>query len=233
MLLDIEADSPVVMVPRSSTSFDMLVIDLGHLKATNKFQSAGTMGTIRGESVPTQTPSAVPTQSMKGDEKQDLASFCLVGVEDLASSYGVSQAMTGSLKSPEAEKECLSWQAARFTGPCLLDCIELSLSDMDVFTAKRESGRDQVRMPKLLTMGRNRGAMLADKCKLNLRIERNLCNDLSKAGTICNVLYLVVSKIESILWIPYMVFWYHKTRNSCEQMLCQMSRKVTLCQMWV
>ena len=160
----------------------MLVIDLGHLRAINRFQFSGTEGTIRGKLLSTQT-SAVVTQSVKEDERREPSSFSVVG-SDLPSSYGVSQSMTEPLQSPDAEKERHFWQSAQFTGPCLLDCIDLSLSDMDVFTAKRERGQDEVRKSNKSTIGRNRGPMLADKCKFNLKIERNLCNDLSKAGNI-------------------------------------------------
>jgi vacuolar protein sorting-associated protein 13D len=177
VLLDIEADSPLIMVPRSAAASDMFVIDLGHLRATNKFLFSGTEGTIKGRSVSTGESAGV-TQSMKDNESSSLSA---IG-SDLPSSYGVSQSMTGpALQSPDAENECRSWQSAQFTGPCLLDCIDLSLSDMDVFTAKKERRQDEVRKSDKSAIVKNRGPMLADKCKLNLKIERNLCNDLSKA----------------------------------------------------
>ena len=67
----------------------------------------------------------------------------------------------------------------RFRGPCLLDFIDLSLSDVNVFTARKMS--ESQGWP--VAFEKRGGRVLADKCQLNLKIERNLCKDLSKNGT--------------------------------------------------
>ena len=44
--LDIEAGAPILLIPHSSKTMDVLVVDLGQLTVSNKFQKDGSEGTV-------------------------------------------------------------------------------------------------------------------------------------------------------------------------------------------
>ena len=46
LLLELHAGSPVILLPVSSHSPELLVVDLGKLSVSNSFRRAGTEGTI-------------------------------------------------------------------------------------------------------------------------------------------------------------------------------------------
>lgn len=46
MLIEVNAGSPVLLLPLSSNSYEMLVADLGKLTVGNRFRRAGSEGTI-------------------------------------------------------------------------------------------------------------------------------------------------------------------------------------------
>ena len=49
LLLDIEAASPILLIPHSSETHAVLVADLGNLKLRNKFIVDGETGTLRAQ----------------------------------------------------------------------------------------------------------------------------------------------------------------------------------------
>ncbi len=64
-----------------------------------------------------------------------------------------------------------------FRGPCLLDCIEVNLSEVDVFSAKRVPARGEN-----FRIERERGNVLKEKGAAKLFIERNLYEDFCRDG---------------------------------------------------
>lgn len=60
-MLDIEAGSPIILIPHSSKTSDVLVADLGRLSVRNCFQFDGDLGTFN--SVKISENSAMPTES--------------------------------------------------------------------------------------------------------------------------------------------------------------------------
>ena len=64
-----------------------------------------------------------------------------------------------------------------FKGPCLLDCIELILEEVDVFSAKRVPDHGE----KFIIV-RQRGKVLKEKGAVTLYIERNLYEDFCRDG---------------------------------------------------
>lgn len=79
--------------------------------------------------------------------------------------------------SVEEDRQRIEKQLEAFKGPCLLDCIEVELSDVDVFSAKKvrmsRGGSKIVRQP---------GNVLKEKGAAKLFIERNLYEDFCRDG---------------------------------------------------
>lgn len=67
-----------------------------------------------------------------------------------------------------------------FKGPCLLDCIEVSLTEVDVFSAKRVPAHGED-----FKIVRQNGNVLKEKGAAKLFIERNLYEDFCRDGEIC------------------------------------------------
>ena len=80
--------------------------------------------------------------------------------------------------SVEEDRRRVEKQLEAFEGPCLLDCIEVSLKDVDVFSAKkiRVKGAQRYRIV------RQPGKVLKEKGTAKLYIERNLYEDFCKNG---------------------------------------------------
>lgn len=66
-----------------------------------------------------------------------------------------------------------------FRGPCLLDCIQVGLAQVDVFSARRVPATgDSFRIR------RQEGQVLKEKGAAILHIERNLYEDFCRDGTV-------------------------------------------------
>ena len=68
-----------------------------------------------------------------------------------------------------------------FRGPCLLDCIEVVLSGVDVFSAKRVPAQGEN-----FRIERGRGNVLKEKGAAKLYIQRNLYEDFCREGAFCH-----------------------------------------------
>ena len=197
-----EADSPILLLPRHAFSPDFIVGDIGRVRVTNKTLYDGSEGTCthrrrqehtesaRGSAsgeegpIPTGGPSrdrehlpklsgsvlsfvSVEGESLPGRDSrlQSSSSLASSAVSPILSplatmyqrglipSYGmlvpaatptgeadnsIFGSFQGSVYSTmEADRLRVERQLEAFRGPCLLDCIEVSLSDVDVFSAKR------------------------------------------------------------------------------------------------
>lgn len=82
-----------------------------------------------------------------------------------------------SLDAIETDRRRVEGLLETFKGPCLLDCIDLSLEEVDVFSAKRvmESGNK-------FRITRQKGIVLKEKGAAKLFIERNLYEDFCRNG---------------------------------------------------
>ena len=87
----------------------------------------------------------------------------------------------------EEDRRRVEKQLEAFAGPCLLDCIEVSLSNVDVFSAKKV----KVRGDTNYRIVRQPGKVLKEKGTAILYIERNLYEDFCRNGE-CVSLRLVV-----------------------------------------
>ncbi|XP_044891051.1 vacuolar protein sorting-associated protein 13D isoform X5 [Felis catus] len=201
VLLDIEAGAPVLLIPESSRSNNLIVANLGKLKVKNKFLFAGFPGTFSlqdKESVPSASPTGTPKHSLrkttsaedpKGTHSEGLFMMPPAGVS------------AGSLRNesvPSTSAKQQGQQATPSTGRvpgspedhvCLLDCIVVDLQDMDIFAAERrpreyskgsdDSSGDLI-FPSYFVR-QTGGSLLTEPCRLKLQVERNLDKEISHA----------------------------------------------------
>ena len=80
--------------------------------------------------------------------------------------------------SVEEDRRRVEKQLEAFAGPCLLDCIEVSLSNVDVFSAKKV----KIRGDSNYKIVRQPGKVLKEKGTAKLYIERNLYEDFCRNG---------------------------------------------------
>ncbi|XP_042810142.1 vacuolar protein sorting-associated protein 13D isoform X8 [Panthera leo] len=199
VLLDIEAGAPVLLIPESSRSNNLIVANLGKLKVKNKFLFAGFPGTFSlqdKESVPSASPTGTPKHSLrkttsaedpKGTHSEGLFMMPPAGVS------------AGSLRNesvPSTSAKQQGQQATPSTGRvpgspedhvCLLDCIVVDLQDMDIFAAERrpreyskasdDSSGDLI-FPSYFVR-QTGGSLLTEPCRLKLQVERNLDKEIS------------------------------------------------------
>lgn len=201
VLLDIEAGAPVLLIPESSRSNNLIVANLGKLKVKNKFLFAGFPGTFSlqdKESVPSASPTGTPKHSVrkaaipenpKGTHSQGLFMTPPAGV-------GLGSLKRESVPSPSTSSTKQRGQQATPAGRvssspedhvCLLDCIVVDLQDMDIFAAERHpreyskpseaSGGDLV-FPSYFVR-QTGGSLLTEPCRLKLQVERNLDKEIS------------------------------------------------------
>ncbi|CAK6440611.1 unnamed protein product [Pipistrellus nathusii] len=199
VLLDIEAGAPVLLIPESSRSNNLIVANLGKLKVKNRFLFAGFPGTFSlqdKESVSSASPVSIPKHSMRK----------MTSAEDPKDGHAEGLFMTppaggsaGGLKSelmPSASARQPGQQATPSAGQvssspedhvCLLDCIVVDLQDMDIFAAERrpreyskasdDSSGDLI-FPSYFVR-QTGGSLLTEPCRLKLQVERNLDKEIS------------------------------------------------------
>ncbi|GFR72193.1 vacuolar protein sorting-associated protein 13D [Elysia marginata] len=249
ILLDIEAASPILLIPHSSETHAVLVADLGNLRLRNQFIVDGETGTLRAQTrsnvnrsshpQPKTRPSGEPSifhrgmtesqlnasfppmrpidpmaQSVYGSIEHDmrLDSYHSIGLDSSLTGQAQKQGMqrhssdsflmsrTHQSNRPEGrcdslpEADELAEQGARNLDlnpededyRCLLDVISVTLSDMDLFTARRVWKSDYTKGDlsadmefSTFVVEREHGPLLKEKCLLELHIEHNLEGDLS------------------------------------------------------
>ncbi|KAM8960010.1 intermembrane lipid transfer protein VPS13D [Lycaon pictus] len=199
VLLDIEAGAPVLLIPESSRSNNLIVANLGKLKVKNKFLFAGFPGTFSlqdKESVPSASPTGTPKHSMrKMTSTEDPKGTCSEGLF-MMPPVGMSP---GSLRSEFVPSTSTKQQGQQATPSasqvssspedhvCLLDCIVVDLQDMDIFAAERrpreyskasdDSSGDLI-FPSYFVR-QTGGSLLTEPCRLKLQVERNLDKEIS------------------------------------------------------
>ena len=107
--------------------------------------------------------------------------FDLTSTSELPPDNSIFGSFQNSIySSVEEDRRRVEKQLEAFEGPCLLDCIEVSLRDVDVFSARkvRVKGASQT-----FRIVRQPGKVLKEKGKAKLYIERNLYEDFCRNGT--------------------------------------------------
>ncbi|XP_072553553.1 intermembrane lipid transfer protein VPS13D isoform X2 [Salminus brasiliensis] len=194
MLLDIEAGAPVLLIPESSRSKRLIVANLGQLKVRNRFLPAGTHGTFslrdKVEKLTMahtffpsldQMRNAQPTTSKASEE---------ASANKVKASSTTPSAFT--LSRPQPAMGCTPGADMPLSPDhvCLLDCIALDLEEMDLFAAERlpcepwDSGGKHLDTDLVFTsysVRRTGGSLLKERCRLKLKVERNLDKELNHA----------------------------------------------------
>ncbi|XP_041061622.1 vacuolar protein sorting-associated protein 13D [Carcharodon carcharias] len=205
ILLDIEAGAPVLLIPESSKSNQLIVANLGKLKVKNQFLFARSPGTFslrdkNPESFPlpqdtplyiqkttatsTGNPQSIPCRPDKlstGASSSDKANLNKRQTESGPSLHCKSR------EEQHDQPQIVELQESEDEHICLLDCIVVDLQDMDIFTAERHSrdpsGRPEncgldLLFPSYLVRHVD-GNLLKERCWLKLQVERNLDKEIS------------------------------------------------------
>ncbi|XP_078616141.1 intermembrane lipid transfer protein VPS13D-like isoform X3 [Branchiostoma floridae x Branchiostoma japonicum] len=176
ILMDISAGAPVILFPESSRSSNILVMNLGHLTVSNQFLFAGDRGTIEGDK---QWDAAhQPNEDPSHDAQQGSSVV-----------YTVQDGLLGTLSPPEVSP----------AHKCLLDCMEVELLQMDLYSAERvdwyrsgNDAEDTLIFPSFM-VERKGGHPLQERCVLKLRVERNLDGEISHDVPDFNILGMLSS----------------------------------------
>ncbi|XP_059188288.1 intermembrane lipid transfer protein VPS13D [Centropristis striata] len=175
VLLDIEAGAPVILIPESSRSPRVIVANLGQLRVQNCFLPAGAHGTFSLQDKE-RVRSAGRSSKQEKPKAPPPTGFTL----------GRPQAPDSRTDPEEGEPHSLEEDHV-----CLLDCIALDLQEMDIFAAERLPCQpwDSVGKPSessdlvfpSYSVRRTGDNLLKDRCRLKLKVERNLDKELSHA----------------------------------------------------
>ncbi|XP_053704503.1 intermembrane lipid transfer protein VPS13D [Synchiropus splendidus] len=166
VLLDIHAGAPVILIPESSRSTRVIVANLGQLRVQNCFLPAGSYGTF-----------SLKDKDLVGRR----------GEQDwLKTPMTSSTGFTLNKPSPRSP-EAAAPHSDEAQVP-LLDCISLDLQQMDIFAAERQPSQlwdNPAELTDLLfpsyCVRRTGGTLLRDRCRLQLKVERNLDRELTHA----------------------------------------------------
>ncbi|XP_059807841.1 intermembrane lipid transfer protein VPS13D [Hypanus sabinus] len=194
ILLDIEAGAPVLLIPESSRSNQLIVANLGKLKVKNQFLFARSPGTfsLQNKDSENSNPSEEiyhekTTVPCRPDKFSSGASS--YSKAHLNKPHNVSEA-GAKWKTQEGQREqpqIVELKESKEEHICLLDCIVVDLQDMDIFTAERHP-RDRAGRPEncgsdLLfpsyIVRHVDGNLLKERCCLKLQVERNLDKEIS------------------------------------------------------
>ncbi|KAJ8257579.1 hypothetical protein GJAV_G00187290 [Gymnothorax javanicus] len=177
--LEIDAGAPVLLIPESSRSPHLIVANLGQLRVRNCFLPAGAHGTF----------------SLRDKDRVRNAASAGSGREEPASrKSGAGASASGfTLGRPQPAMSRIPEDGAPLSPEehvCLLDCITLDLQEMDIFAADRlscepfnsaEWREDGDLLFPSYAVRRCGGNLLKERCRLTLKVERNLDKELSHA----------------------------------------------------
>ncbi|XP_006866437.1 PREDICTED: vacuolar protein sorting-associated protein 13D isoform X2 [Chrysochloris asiatica] len=198
VLLDIEAGAPVLLIPESSRSNNLIVANLGKLKVKNKFLFAGFPGTFSlqdKESAPSPSPVCTPKHSMrKMTSAEDSRATHSEGLFMKPAGMGLGCLKSEFLPSTatmqpgqQATPSVCQMSSSPEEHVCLLDCIVVDLQDMDIFAAERrpreysktsQNDSGDLIFPSYFVR-QTGGSLLTEPCRLKLQVERNLDKEIS------------------------------------------------------
>ncbi|XP_076023177.1 intermembrane lipid transfer protein VPS13D isoform X2 [Genypterus blacodes] len=180
ILLDIKAGAPVLLIPESSRSPRVIVVNLGQLRVCNSFLPVGSRGTFSFQDKEHELSTATRSSDQEKSTSSPFSSSSLSGLN-------VSRAQPPDTGGVLNEGDLHSSE----DHVCLLDCIALDLQEMDVFAAEclpcqplgsggKPPNSSDLIFPSYL-VNRTGESLLRDRCHLKLKVERNLDKDLSHA----------------------------------------------------
>ncbi|ELT97897.1 hypothetical protein CAPTEDRAFT_149660 [Capitella teleta] len=177
--LDIEAGAPVILIPHSSRTTDVLVMDLGTLTVSNTFKHDGDPGTTSHRRSPASTPAS-------SGSPPSLNGFLTAMGSGSTSSLGAGSSLpscsrqSSSIPPPSPEPPVNLHR-------CLLDVMQVSFDDIDLFSAEWKSKNEyrtllnakaDLIFPSYV-IKRESGKLMKETCKLTVQVERNLEGDIS------------------------------------------------------
>ena len=179
--LDVEAESPLLLLPVSSSSPRLLVVHLGFLRVHNSFKLAGQEGTISSQTLRSALSTHLlqnrrrrrsSSRSSRRSRRSGFKSPSSVASSRRRSRHGL---LSASDDEDEAQDTLTSLQQDR----CLLDVLSISLSSMDLRTADRLSVFTECLEDLDLVVGgfllrQHSQKLLQQTCELQLQVERNL-----------------------------------------------------------
>lgn len=154
------AGSPVLLLPLSSHSTEILVADLGRLSITNKFLHAASEGTI---------------SKVCAEPEMDNGIFSMENLYPPRPSHW------------EKEKRKKHHDLSLISAWPLLDVMQIDLANMDLYAGQRLHSSNDLKETSSLHLGSfvvaKRGpSLLREKCQLKLQLESNLDSMFSHAG---------------------------------------------------
>ena len=195
--LNIEALTPLLALPMSSSSNQVILVDLGYLEISNSFHLAGDDGTI----------SASKLSTLKSGELGGRRSRAQSGSRSSQRSRSAAQstdrASRKSYGKGMSSDEDFSVPPVKFvpSHKCLLDVMKINLKEVDLLVAERLSvfTSEDARKDSDVEVGscllrKKSMPLMKDKCELKLQVEKNLdkgfCHnvpDLSIKGLLSKV----------------------------------------------
>ncbi|XP_070615164.1 intermembrane lipid transfer protein VPS13D isoform X2 [Erythrolamprus reginae] len=193
ILLDIEAGAPVLLIPESSKSSQLIVANLGKLKIKNRFLMAGPSATFSlrdKDPVLFSSPLGTPKHHLKKTPSSDESKKALQFSDGLPTKEsGQNSEHATEIGANPTPSPPLSSVDNPEQQTCLLDCIMVDLQDMDIFAAERypreysQPAQDaslDLTFPSFVIRQAG-GSLLTEPFRLKLQVERNLDREISHA----------------------------------------------------
>ena len=146
-----DAEEAYLLIPRHAEDPYLIVGDIGRFTVRNSFRYDGEEGTFKHRRTDRHADTADKQSKVQSNSSTE-------GTRSARRASGSSHSGPRSVTTPspgdrprktktsfsEVDFSSRTVQQVSFQGPCLLDCIEVKLMDVDVFTARRVSFKDEV-----------------------------------------------------------------------------------------
>ncbi|VDM31742.1 unnamed protein product [Hydatigera taeniaeformis] len=180
--LDVKAEAPILVVPVSAASENVLVCNLGTLTAVNDFcWHTNVVNSEDGGDPSHETPRGSTLQL----NQRQACKYCSSNVWwcDDSGEAGSKDVMTQSFYPTSAitDDDSRSTTEDIDKSPCLLDCIQLNLDQIEVYIGKRHDKTDSVNVECSRVLYFDtfcilpEAAALTQLFGLSIVVERNLC----------------------------------------------------------
>lgn len=176
--LDIEAKSPLILLPMSASSSKILSVDLGFLEIQNTFKLSGDEGTISRESLASCSTNEVLGRQSRGTSKASRST-----ARSPESSGGRSMNSPSRRRRPSSRQRWKGEESSAHVTPkkCLLDVMKVNMREATLRTAERLSAftdddalaKDDILVGSFIVRPQSK-LLLKETFELKLQVERNL-----------------------------------------------------------
>jgi vacuolar protein sorting-associated protein 13D len=170
ILFEIDVDKPMILIPKHAFSPELMGGVIKHLTLSNKFLYDGDNGTLshRGKGNISRVRSTPAGLESTGSDRRG--------------SLPRKHSILDNLSKFNTDKEMIE-ELLKGEGPCLLDCMELILREVDVFSARKAPlGNHSLLDGYQYMFKRDEGEVLKEQVTVKLAIERNLFDDFCRAA---------------------------------------------------